>query len=56
MKVILSEKLGNTKTYKKIKKQMTDGGLNSKSQQVVFDSVYNSRQKFVNLLRDYSRR
>ena len=46
----LSDKLGNTKTYNKIKKQMTDGGLNSKSQQVVFDSVYNSRQKFVNLL------
>ena len=46
----LSDKLGSTKTYNKIKKQMTDGGLNSKSQQVIFDSVYNSRQKFVNLL------
>jgi|TARA_S200002703_G_scaffold61101_2_gene53014 hypothetical protein len=46
----LNDKLGNTKIYNKIKKQMTDGGLNSKSQSVVFDSIYNSRQKFVNLL------
>jgi len=46
----LSDKLGNTATYKKIKKQMTDAGLNSKSQNIVFDGVYNSRQKFVNLL------
>jgi hypothetical protein len=46
----LNDKLGNTKIYNKIKKQMTDGGLNSKSQSVVFDSVYNSRQKFVSLL------
>ncbi len=42
----LSDKLGNTTTYKKIKKQMTDGGLNSKSQ-VIFDSVYNSRQNLL---------
>ena len=46
----LSDKIGKTATYKKIQKQMTNSGLNSKSQQVVFDSIYNSRQKFVNLL------
>ena len=46
----LSDKLGNTTTYKKIKKQMADAGLNAKSQNIVFDGVYNSRQKFVNLL------
>jgi hypothetical protein len=46
----LSDKIGKTATYKKIQKQMIDGGLNSKSQSVVFDSIYNSRQKFVNLL------
>jgi hypothetical protein len=46
----LSDKIGKTATYKKIQKQMTDSGLNSKSQSVVFDSIYNSRQKFVNLL------
>ena len=46
----LSDKIGKTATYKKIQKQMTNSGLNSKSQSVVFDSIYNSRQKFVNLL------
>jgi len=46
----LSDKIGKTATYKKIQKQMTNSGLNSKSQQVVFDSIYNSRQKFVSLL------
>ena len=46
----LSDKIGKTATYKKIQKQMTNSGLNSKSQSVVFDSIYNSRQKFVSLL------
>jgi hypothetical protein len=46
----LSDKIGNTKTFDKMQKQMTKGGLNSKSQQVVFDAVYNSRQKFIKLL------
>ena len=46
----LSKKVGNTKTYKKVLKQMKDGGLNTKSQQVVFDAIYNSRQKFTSLL------
>jgi len=46
----LQDKVGNTATYKKIKKQMTDAGLNQKSQGIVFDSVYNSRQKFGALL------
>ena len=46
----LSDKIGKTATYKKIQKQMTNSGLNSKSQKVVFDSIYNSRQKFVSLL------
>ena len=46
----LSKKVGNTATYKKILKQMKDGGLNTKSQQIVFDAIYNSRQKFASLL------
>jgi hypothetical protein len=46
----LSKKVGNTKTYKKVLKQMKDGGLNTKSQQVVFDAIYNTRQKFTSLL------
>ena len=46
----LQDKLGNTATYKKIKKQMTDAKLNTKSQGIVFDSVYNTRQKYVKLL------
>ena len=46
----LQDKLGKTATYKKIKKQMTDAKLDAKSQGVVFDSVYNTRQKFVKLL------
>ena len=29
---------------------MVDGGLNNKSQGIVFDGVYNSRKKFANLL------
>ena len=29
---------------------MKNGGLNTKSQQVVFDAIYNSRQKFASLL------
>ena len=29
---------------------MKDGGLNTKSQQVVFDAIYNTRQKFTSLL------
>ena len=50
MKVTLSDKLGSTKTYNKIKKQMTDGGLNSKSQQV-FLIVYIIQDKnLLNLL------
>ena len=46
----LSKKVGNTKTYKKVLKQMKDGGLDTKSQQVVFDAIYNTRQKFTSLL------
>ena len=46
----LSKKVGNTAIYKKVLKQMEDGGLNEKSQQIIFDSIYNSRQKFVKLL------
>ena len=46
----LTKKVGNTATYKKVLKQMKNGGLNNKSQQIVFDAIYNSRQKFANLL------
>ena len=46
----LSKKVGNTKTYKKVLKQMEDGGLNAKSRQIVFDGIYNSRQMFAKLL------
>jgi hypothetical protein len=46
----LSKKIGNTTIVKKLQKQMTDGGLNPESQNVVFDAIYNSRQKFSSLL------
>ena len=46
----LTKKVGNTATYKKVLKQMKNGGLNTKSQQIVFDAIYNSRQKFASLL------
>jgi len=46
----LSKKVGNTAIAKKVQKTMTDGGLDSKSQQVVFDAIYNSRQKFVSMV------
>ena len=46
----LSKKIGNTTIAKKLQKQMTNGGLSSESQNIVFDAVYNSRQKFVSLL------
>ena len=46
----LSKNVGNTKIYKKVQKQMTDGGLNSKSQKVIFDAIYNSRKQFSTLL------
>jgi len=46
----LSKKIGNTVIVKKLQKQMKDGGLAPESQNVVFDAIYNSRQKFVSLL------
>jgi hypothetical protein len=46
----LSKKIGNTTIVKKLQKQMTNGGLSEESQNVVFDAIYNSRQKFVSLL------
>jgi hypothetical protein len=46
----MSKKIGNTKTFNKIEKQMRNGGLNAKSRKIVLDSVYNTRQKFVSLL------
>ena len=46
----LTKKVGNTAIYKKVLKQMKDGGLNVKSQQIIFDAIYNSRQKFASLL------
>ena len=46
----LSKKIGNTATVKKLQKQMSDGGLNSESQNIIFEAVYNSRQKLTSLL------
>tara|TARA_R100001440_G_scaffold69452_1_gene91307 strand:- start:8773 stop:12795 length:4023 start_codon:yes stop_codon:yes gene_type:complete len=46
----MSKKLGNTTIAKKLQKKMTNGGLNAESRKIVFDSIYNSRQKFVNLI------
>jgi hypothetical protein len=46
----LTKKIGNTETVKKLKKQMTDGGLDETSQNIIFDSVYNSRKYFSSLL------
>ena len=46
----LSKKIGNTDIAKKLQKQMTNGGLSTESQNIVFDAIYNSRQKFVSLL------
>ena len=46
----LSKKIGNTAIVKKLQKQMSNGGLSPESQNIVFDAVYNSRQKFVSLL------
>ncbi len=46
----LQDKVGNSAIYKKIKKQMVDAGLNNKSQNIIFDGIYNTRKKFANLL------
>ena len=46
----MSKKIGSTKLYKKLEKQMKNGGLDSKARTTVFDAIYNSRQKFVSLL------
>ena len=46
----LNDKIGKTGTYKKIKTQMTDAKLSDESQGIVFDSIYNTRKKFANLL------
>ena len=46
----LSKKLGNTKLSQKLQRQMKNGGLNSDSQKIVFDSIYNTRQKFASLV------
>ena len=46
----LSKKLGNTKLSQKLQRQMKNGGLNSDSQKIVFDSIYNTRQKFGSLV------
>jgi len=46
----LSKKVGSTKIFNKVERQMKNGGLNSKSRKVVFDAIYNTRQKFTSLL------
>ena len=47
----LSKKVGNTAIYKRVLKQMEDGGLNEKSQQIIFDAIYTTQDRgFVKLL------
>jgi hypothetical protein len=46
----LSKNVGNIKIAKEIKKQMMDGGLDDVSQQTIFNSIYQTRQKFVEML------
>ena len=46
----LSNKIGNTAIVKKLKKQMDNGGLNEESQKIIFDGIYNTRQRFVSML------
>ena len=46
----MSKKLGDTAIAKKLQRKMTNGGLNAESRKIVFDAIYNSRQKFVNLI------
>ncbi len=46
----MSKKLGDTAIAKKLQRKMANGGLDVKARQRVFDAIYNSRQKFVNLV------
>jgi len=46
----LSKNMGDTEIAKKLKLQMKNGGLNNKSQSIIFDSIYNTRKKFVSLV------
>ena len=46
----LSKKLDNLKLTKKLEKQMINGGLDKDSRKIIFDGIYNSRQKFVELM------
>jgi len=46
----LSKKIGDLKLTKKLEKQMIDGGLDKDSRKIIFDGIYNSRQKFVELM------
>jgi len=46
----LSKKLGDLKLTKKLEKQMINGGLDKDSRKIIFDGIYNSRQKFVELM------
>jgi hypothetical protein len=48
--VIYLKNVGNIKIAKEIKKQMMDGGLDDASQQTIFNSIYQTRQKFVEML------
>ena len=46
----LTKPLGNSDIVKKVKKQMKDGGLDTKSQKIIFDAIYNSRKQFAEML------
>jgi len=46
----LTKPLGNTDIVKKVKNQMKNGGLDTKSQKIIFDAIYNSRKQFAEML------
>src|SRR5210317_731704 len=46
----LTKPLGKTEIVKKVKDQMKNGGLDTKSQKIIFDAIYNSRKQFAEML------
>jgi hypothetical protein len=46
----LTKPLGKTDIVKKVKDQMKNGGLDTKSQKIIFDAIYNSRKQFAEML------
>jgi hypothetical protein len=46
----LTKPLGKTEIVQKVKTQMKNGGLNTESQKIIFDAIYNSRKQFAEML------